>query len=204
MNLILSRKGLDSSFGNLPSPILPDGRLCWLPIFEDSAHKPDLPTYNDVTFDEFNMGDIVTMLSRDKVCGTQTIHLDPDLKRSYFERKNGWKPMFGQTGAAERHLRNNGVDIGDIFLYFGWFRQTEAVQGQLRFKSGAPDLHVIFGWMQIAKRMELNLFSEIEDWMHQHPHIQGSTYSTLDSVYFPVQSLAGFSLDYEIPGAGLF
>jgi hypothetical protein len=32
MKVILSRKGFDSEYGGYPSPILPDGRMIFLPI----------------------------------------------------------------------------------------------------------------------------------------------------------------------------
>jgi Nucleotide modification associated domain 3 len=37
MKLILSRKGFDSAYGGVPSPILPDGTLCPLPIPSNEA-----------------------------------------------------------------------------------------------------------------------------------------------------------------------
>ncbi|CAI8922445.1 hypothetical protein EMIT0158MI4_310005 [Burkholderia ambifaria] len=41
----------------------------------------------------------------------------------------GWRPALGQTGAAQGHLSNNGVGAGDVFLFFGWFRQVEKSRG---------------------------------------------------------------------------
>lgn len=38
MKIVLSRKGFDSAVGQVASPILPDGKLCWLPIPES---RPD-------------------------------------------------------------------------------------------------------------------------------------------------------------------
>lgn len=32
---------------------------------------------------------------------------------------------FGQTGAAQSHLANNGVGIGDLFLFFGLFSESD-------------------------------------------------------------------------------
>ena len=37
MRLILSRKGSDTSFGSVPSPIFPDGRMVSLPIPDKSS-----------------------------------------------------------------------------------------------------------------------------------------------------------------------
>lgn len=54
-------------------------------------------------------------------------HLDPDLRRDALPtRPNGWRPAFGQSGAAAGHLFNQEVGIGDLFMFFGWFRKTIA------------------------------------------------------------------------------
>ena len=40
MRVILSRKGLDSGFGGLPSPVLPNGRILTIPIPGDPDEIP--------------------------------------------------------------------------------------------------------------------------------------------------------------------
>ena len=57
-------------------------------------------------------------------------HLDPDLVPGTLPRPPDWLPAFGQDSAAASHLRNQGVSRGDLFLFFGWFRHTEEVEGQ--------------------------------------------------------------------------
>src|SRR4051794_5371637 len=107
MKLVLSRKGIDSSFGSCASPILPNGRLCWMPIPETTACKPDLPTYDDLSFHGRTLGEIISELSKGRIASTQQVHLDPDLYPAHVDRLPGWRPAFGQTGAAQRHLLNN-------------------------------------------------------------------------------------------------
>lgn len=46
MKVILSRKGFDSQYGGMPSPILPDGTLLSLPI----PSKEDTTKYTDLTW----------------------------------------------------------------------------------------------------------------------------------------------------------
>ena len=47
MRVILSRKGFDSQYGGMPSPILPDGTLLSLPI----PSKTDMETkYRDLYY----------------------------------------------------------------------------------------------------------------------------------------------------------
>lgn len=194
---------MDSSFSALPSPIMPDGSLCWLPIPEKSDGRRRLFMYDDLRFGDQTVGNIVRQLSRGRLTGTETVHLDPDLDSQHVARIPGWQPIFGQTGAAERHLRNNRVDAGDLFLFFGWFRQTELCDGELRYVRGAPDVHLIYGWLQVHERRQFGLLSDPMPWHVLHPHCQGARYDDLDSVYVPTPTL---DLDggLRIPGAGLF
>ncbi len=79
MKIIFSRKGLDSSFGSCASPIMPDDRLCWMPIPEDNPDKPELPTYNDIPFADTTLGEIIESLSSGKISSDKKVHLDPDI-----------------------------------------------------------------------------------------------------------------------------
>jgi hypothetical protein len=60
------------------------------------------------------------------------IHLDPDLDRAPASRLPEWRPALGQTGNAQSHLGDMGVGVADVFVFFGWFRQTEFKAGTLR------------------------------------------------------------------------
>ena len=204
MKLILSRKGFDSSFGNLPSPILPDGRLCWLPIPENSPEKPGLPTYGELYFDELNLGDIVEALPRGRVSRHQTVHLDPDINRTWRTLPGGWHAGFGQTGAAEKHLRNHDVKDGDLFLFFGWFRQAEWISGRLAFVKGARDLHVIYGWLLVGERIPVDMLAQWPEGLDRHPHLIGSPYGTLDAVYLPAKGTLPFGTSESHTTSGLF
>lgn len=204
MKLILSRKGLDSSFGNIPSPILPGGRLCWLPIPENSPSKPGLPTYDEIRFDELNLGDLVEALSRGRLSRHQTVHLDPDINKTWRSLPGRWHAGFGQTGAAEKHLRNHDVKDGDLFLFFGWFRQTEWVDGRLAFVKGARDLHIIYGWLLVGERISVDMLAQWPEGLDQHPHLIGSPYGSLDAVYLPSKGLLPFGNSESRATSGLF
>jgi hypothetical protein len=123
MKVVFSRKGIDSSFGNYASPIMPDGKLCWIPIPEVNGTKPSLLTYEDISYGGTNLGVIMEELSSNRMFGKRTVHLDPDIFPFHRNREDGWQPVFGQTGVAESHLRNMGVSEGDIFLFF-WLVQA--------------------------------------------------------------------------------
>ncbi len=49
--------------------------------------------------------------------------------------------------AAQAVLEREGVGPGDLFLFFGWFRRVEVCGGVFRFVKGAPDVHVLWGWL---------------------------------------------------------
>lgn len=48
MKVVLSRKGMDSRAGGIPSPILPDGTLLSLPIPNEKSGVP----YGDLVYKE--------------------------------------------------------------------------------------------------------------------------------------------------------
>ena len=169
MRIILSRKGVDSSAGGLASPIIA-GSLVSLPI---PAERSQI-SYADLTFRKVSLGNIVGDLSNGRVRGDRAVHLDPDLLYSLYARKRGWRPIFGQgQTAAESHLQTCGVTIGDLFLFFGWFREAELRNGKYRYKFNSPDLHVIFGWLQVGAIIPCadRQLSDIS-WALYHPHFR--------------------------------
>lgn len=147
LKIVFSRKGFDSGTGKVASPILPSGELCSLPIPET---MPDNRSrrYEEIMFGNHSLGAVVNDLTRGKIRPETQAHFDPDINFGSIPRPENWKPLFGQAGAAERHLQNQGVKAGDVFVFFGWFRQVELVFGKFQYALDAPDLHVIFGWQQ--------------------------------------------------------
>lgn len=59
VKLVLSRKGFDSSFGGVASPIMPDGSLLSLPI----PSKKDALRYGEVRVPGGGLGTVVTDLT---------------------------------------------------------------------------------------------------------------------------------------------
>ena len=182
MKIILSRKGFDSSLGEVPSPIFPSGELCSLPIPES---MPDSCSarYEEIKVGERSLGTIVNDLTQGKIKGDARAHLDPDLNSGSIPRQENWKPVFGQAGAAESHLQNKGVKEADVFVFYGWFRQIEQAAGIYRYVKDAPDLHLIFGWLQIERRISVDNRQEIPSWALDHPHCKRTKCSKIDSIY---------------------
>jgi Nucleotide modification associated domain 3 len=199
MKLILSRKGFDSANGGCPSPIL-DGLLCSLPIPDRGS-----PTsYGKLSpFNGSRIPHIVEDLTRGRVRRGDGAHLDPDLRRDAITRTVGWRPIFGQAAAAQSHLARHDVGCGDLFLFFGCFRQAEKVGPTFRFVRDAPKLHVIFGWLQVGRvsRATNELATEIP-WANGHPHLAAPERYKNNTLYFASDRLASIGL--KTRGAGTF
>lgn len=198
MKLILSRKGFDSSNGHMPSPIMPDGTLLSMPIPDDVSYH----TYSTLKWNSVSYFDVIKSLKpRTTLTEECHCHLDPDIREEASERPNGWQPAFGQIRAALTELRNNGVKEDDIFLFFGWFKQTELINNKLRFVRKAPDLHVIYGYLQIGAIIDKK--DEVPQTLIQHPHYinhDESWNKGMNAIFVPSQEL---SLAPEIPGYGV-
>ncbi len=125
MKIILSRKGFDSSSGGGASPIV-EGRPLSLPI-PAGAGRPG------VAYGELGLAAHVHGASRGRLGAKDIAHHDPMF------RDDG-TCLFGQCGAAQSHLQNRGVGTGDLFLFFGLFRDGRE-----------KPHHRIFGWLWVEQ-----------------------------------------------------
>lgn len=179
MKIILSRKGFDSGAGGMPSPIMPNGTLLSLPIPDKNSGR----RFSEVSYDGKTYEQIIKELNPN--FSHEFCHLDPDIRNDCINNcPENWRPAFGQQGAALTHLKNYGLDIGDLFIFFGWFRQTEFQNnGKLSFTG--PDKHIIYGFMKVdeiikgtkniytncpwhphsKKEIPLSLFSDDNNWL---------------------------------------
>ena len=170
MKIIFSRKGFDSGSGGGPSPIFPDGRMLSLPI----PDKQSGIKYQEIPWNEYNLGEIVSPLTKGRVRPSHNAHLDPDLNMLSLPRSKDWKPIFGQTAAAQGHLRNNGVAEGDVFLFFGLFKEVIQGNGVLAWKRDSPCKHIVWGWLQVGQIIPIESpVSNVPLWANYHPHLQG-------------------------------
>lgn len=202
MKIVISRKGFDSSTGGGQSPILPNGDMVSLPIPEPSD-KPGvgLP-YGSLRFDdEHSYLDVIHELGLPVPDASRGAHLDPDLTRDVVVREDGWRSTLGQCDAAQTHLDNQMVDVGDVFLFFGRFRRTERISGRLRWLPGAPIVHALFGYMEIGQRIRLRPHDsdEVPSWAMNHPHVRDRNRGS-NTLYVASDRL---TLLPDHPGAGL-
>lgn len=186
MKVIISRKGFDSQYGGQPSTIMPDGTLLSLPI----PAKNEIFKFSDIKFEGKTYLQIIKELNpRTKIKDNYTCHLDPDLRKDVIHREKGWLPLFGQTGASQGHLSKQGVKEGDLFLFFGTFRQAEWGDGILRYKNNCPEVHLIFGYLQIG--VIYHDLSLLPEELHYHPHAQNRFLKNINnSIYQAIESLS--------------
>tara|TARA_Y100000994_G_scaffold237997_1_gene230130 strand:- start:118 stop:894 length:777 start_codon:yes stop_codon:yes gene_type:complete len=150
--VILSRKGFDSKYGGRPSPIFKNGDIFSLPIPQNGKSSKK---YHELKFNGINGTQALKEVSSTKVTSEDFCHYDPALNE-----KIG---LFGQAGSAQSELKNNGVGIGDLFLFFGWFKKTD---------NPKINIHKIFGWLQIEEILDGNI--QISKFLKKnnitHPH----------------------------------
>ena len=194
--LILSRKGFDSGSGGKPNLIYKN-KLISLPIPQENTSI----RYEDL---KLIRGENCRKVMDDLgVKPFEECHFDPDLERkAYPRRSKGWKPIFGQTGAALSHLLSNGVGVGDLFLFFGWFKEVEKKDGKFVWKKNAPDLHIIYGYLEVGEMIDLNQ-EKAPNWAKKHPHcVLKDQFNPKGNILFIGREK--LSLNPDLPGAGLF
>lgn len=201
MKIIISRKGFDGEYGGIPSPIFPDGRILSLPI-PSRAGRP----LQELQAGTMSMHQLVSDLGA-KLEPTSTVHLDPDLCASTVARQTGWRPSFGQVAQAQAHLRNQTVGVGDVFLFFGWYRPVDFDQrnGRWCYVPGAADMHSLFGWMQVQDILDASdpLIEQEQPWLADHPHVaHRGHFSSENVIYVGAPTLS--SAHGGMPGAGAF
>jgi len=147
MRIVLSRKGFDSTSGGGPSPIV-GGRPLSLPI--------PAADHSRTTYGALGLGDHVARASRGRLGADDLCHHDPMFLPD-------GTCLFGQCGAAQTHLANCGVGAGDVFLFFGLFRDG---------KTGEPH-HRIFGYLEVERRIDMAscgaaTLADLRDQGHPH------------------------------------
>jgi hypothetical protein len=195
MRIIFSRKGFDSTAGGFASPIFPDGTLFSIPI---PSSCDDL-SYSNLSFEYEN--DSIQSIIND-ITGCKIKHNKRLIPCNYSnnEQRCHHDPMvipnlqrlaLGQANNAESHLRKQGVDVGDIFLFYGWFRQIEKLEGRWQYSPRSPDIHLIWSWMEIGEKLDARSNKSRDDAIFNcpslkaHPHLT----SSLGQAYLPVNSV---------------
>lgn len=181
MRIVFSRKGFDSSYGGAPSPII-DGHPVSLPI---PASRGERTTYGAV-----GLGEHVVAATGGRMNAASTCHDDP-----MFADGLCW---LGQVGAAQGHLRKQGVGAGDVFVFFGLFAEPETGERH----------HRIFGWMRVACHGAPDDVCGHLQWTEPprpHPHFAGD-WEASNAIYHgpgATARRAADSLRLTVPGGPL-
>ena len=175
MKVILSRKGMDSEYGGIPSPIIRSNHGYWkfysLPIPTETSdiRYNDLYLYDDMKVSSF-INDLGLKSRKYDFC-----HLDPDIRESNLKKRPiNWKRNFGQVKSAQTHLENNKIGIGDVFLFFGWFKRAEYINGKFKYvkdKEYPNGFHAIYSYLQIGEIYKPNK-QKTPEWLDYHPHVK--------------------------------
>jgi len=120
-----------------------------------------IPTQHrsETTYADIGFSTIVEAVTKGRITGDHLCHHDP-----MFE---GGRCAFGQANAAQTHLANNAVGIGDVFLFFGLFSEPNR----------RDQHHRIFGYLKIEKMIPLGAYPVADDqplgFTRRHPHTLG-------------------------------
>jgi hypothetical protein len=204
--IILSRKGFDGTAGGCPSPIFPDGTMFSIPIPENQQHKvrtrfEDLGVQGGVRLPQR-----LRTSSQREIALTGPVHLDPDirpgLRSNLALRKCADTLLYGQDNASQTHLANEGVSTGDLFLFFGLFRDAALDDTDAAFVRSAKPKHVLWGWLQIGQMHPLQERDVPEGlkWAGHHPHLDYRNRAN-NYIYVGAPKLSFIS---HVNGAGIF
>jgi Nucleotide modification associated domain 3 len=213
MKIVLSRKGFDGSAGECASPIV-GGQLLSLPI--PDKHSPI--AYRHITIGGINIGPVVEDLTGHRISRNDPAHLDPDLDVRILPsgwRPSGWCPAFGATGSHQGHLTKQCVESGDLFLFFGWYKEAHLMSGHWQFKASASNLHILFGWLQVDKVLNPVTTSPAirsgilakYPWLRYHPNLSSAYLGDSKNTIYTAKQLLnipGLTQKSPLPGAGLF
>lgn len=195
MKVILSRKGFDSSYGGCASPVLPDGTMLSMPIpgREDSQLK-----FDDIKYGTNTYLDIWNNLYPKHKTDKLNCHLDPDIRADVRTKPvDNWVAAFGQTDKAQRHLNNRGVSEGDLFLFFGWFRETDY---NFHYSPQSENKQIIYGYLQIGDIVKGDKITNNYSW---HPHAKGD-YGIDNTLYVATEKLTLDGKETDLQGYGTF
>lgn len=197
--IILSRKGFDSSCGGYPSPVLPDGTIISLPI--PATNENVSTTYKDLEYGDLSYLDLMTQLGIKKYTENSKVHFDPDINFSVVQRdEKNWKAVFGQCDISTSHLDINGVGKGDIFLFFGLFRQTIKTDKGYKFDPDENEKHILWGYMEIGEIIKIKQGRTYPESYLKHPHFEDRNRGN-NTAYIATDKL---SFNPNIAGAGVF
>lgn len=208
MKIILSRKGVDSGNSKISNLVIEDKdkkQFIIIPI----PSEQDKFSYKKIHFSQDYDFDVITKeyIKSNDIKLKVKCHIDPNLCN--YRKEKVFRGSIGQVGSSQTHLKNEGVSIGDIFIFFGRFTPMLLDKGEM--KRIEQDKHIIFGYMQIGEIIYPNLmnFKQRKEykrkypWLINHPHWNKRKYKGQDNncIYIAKEKC---DFDNSLCGYGLF
>jgi Nucleotide modification associated domain 3 len=143
-------------------------------------------------------------------------HLDPDLRWNCLLRDPRWVAAFGQRTPSAVRILDTHVRPGDLFLFYGWFRDACPTFPVARISRGRKScyavrgrsLHLIFGYLQVKRIFRggnTRRLKEMYPGLKNHPHLSRPRLGHEDNrIYIATNRLKIPYLCKPRPGAGLF
>ena len=99
----------------------------------------------------------------------------PDIDPQILARTDGWRPLFGQTGWAQGHLRNQNVGPGDLFLFFWDLPARRREGGRVAVREAVAGAACPLG-LVAGRRSTRRGFAagDALPWARYHPHFRGN------------------------------
>ena len=222
-NVVLSRKGFDSSSGYGYSPFDPTtGKYITIPIpigkserqianktrYEQISIRPNyLPGINasDLRGLIFHDSLRLSRKSRREV-SNNFAHIDPWLGPCpWLAGKSDYHlGALGQVNAAQGHLANHNVGVGSLFLFFSRFIPVKNRDNNISVVvNPLKGAYFLYGWLKVGRVVKR--FTEVQDpkLETRHPHATESYFSACknNTIYISDKFLNEGS---KIPGCGYF
>ena len=189
MKVILSRKGLDTSFGDNAGNLLlfnqdkSKAELIMLPISELDSYRTYSDTLNHwgldsgngdsykkymYLFENFKFLEKYYPLRRwDNRLVEEEREINPEnLWSSWCHPDPDIMPherpfgTFGQVGPAQSHLENQKVGVNDLFIFFGLFNEGVDYYDKVIYFNSKKQKHIMFGYLQIGEIIKTSDLNE--------------------------------------------
>ena len=209
MKVILSKKGLDSTKNNACNLLIDDGKtkeLVMIPIPNDK----DTTTYKELKL--YKNMPIYDLLIENKYYSTKIknmqCHADPNI--SNFFKVKPFLGSVGQCMSAQSLLKNQKINKGDIFIFFGLFNEATFDGNKLSIHDYSNLKHIMFGYLEIGDiiepQIDIDLIEKYQKkypWIDKQPHWNADKYKDIKNNCIYIAS-EHCSFDNNIPGYGMF
>lgn len=207
MKIILSRKGMDSTFGNLSNLVFThdnESEYIILPI----PSLLDKATYDDLRITQYRSF-LQKLYNTPKFSclSGKHCHCDPNLTNFYNEKE--FLGSVGQCEISQSHLANQNIKKNDIFIFWGLFREAKIDKNQLDIAK--KQQHIMYGYLQIGDIIEtykLNddkrkSYEQQYPFLINQPHWNKDKYKDIknNTIYIARETC---SFDKHIAGYGMF